>query len=46
MSPEIHTAVMHNTYIIVVEKTKGHIGTSGVGSSENVSSLAFFLSTK
>ena len=41
MSPEIHTAVIHNTCIIVVEKkqllTKGHIGTSGVGSRENVS---------
>ena len=42
MSPEIHTAVMDNTYIIVVEKqkqlsTEGHIETSGVGSSENVS---------
>ena len=41
MSPEIHTAVIHNTYIIVVEQnsylTEGHIGTLGVGSSENVS---------
>ena len=42
MSPEIHTAVMHNMHLHdsswkKTQLTKGHIGTSGLGSSENVS---------
>ena len=46
MSPEINAAVMHNTYIIVVEKNsyqlRGILEHQGWGSSENVSLVAFF----
>ena len=47
MSPEIHTAVMHNTYIIVVEKNsyqlKGILEHQGWGQVKMYHNLHFFV---